>query len=434
MANDLNLPLTGGTAIQRAGALIRGKLTPLFFAGSSVLTSMSQLVAGFVVIKWITPEELGLWQSVRLAQVYAFILLLGINNGLGRELPFFLGKGEDSFANRLAGTAFFCVTLANILVLACGLVCAIVFAQHGAHLVCAIAAITIQIMLAFYQQIFQLTFRSTDSFKKLANIQVTEAILSMVTVPLVYFFGYYGMLGRAVLIAGLICSLMYVYRPMRVKIRMDWRALKLLLKTGLPIFGLDYVKNSCATLDRVVLLDIGGVKSVGIYALAGIVTQTLGALPGALGSYTYPRMSYKYGQNGNGPELWRFCIKFVLVSVGFTAVAGICAWLVLPYFVHSFAPKYLEGLRAAQIVLIGGVVGGTVIIADALWSMKIWRLMVTYQAASALLFALGPILGVIFIGRSVEGVAWGAVVGSVLRSLLALGMTYYGTHKANKPK
>lgn len=210
---------------------------------------------------------------------------------------------------------------------------------------------------------------------------------------------------------------------------MDWQALKSLLKTGFPIFGLDYFKNSCATLDRWVLFEVGGFKTVGIYALAGIVTQTLGALPAALGSYTYPRMSYKYGKTHDGRELWRFGIKFVLVATAIAIGTTVVAWFALPYLVPVFAPKYIEGLGAAQITLISTSLAGTLLIVDALWSMKIWRLMVGYQVVSAALFALGPLLGVLIMGKSVEGVAWGAVAGSVLRSLFALVVTYYGTHK-----
>lgn len=413
---------------------VRGRATPLLYSGSAVATSMAQLISGFLVIKWLLPEELGLWQSVRLAQVYAFLLLLGINNGLGRELPFFLGKGDDSFGNRLAGTAFFCATIANVLVLLAGLGCAFAFAQRGAHLVCAIVAVTLQIMLTFYQQIFQLTFRSKDSFQKLTVIQLVEAGLSLATVPLVYFFHYYGLLIRVVLIASVVVSLLYIYRPMRVKMRMDWEALRLLFKTGLPIFGLDYVKSSCGTLDRLVLLKIGGVMNVGIYSLSGVALTTLAALPTSLASYQYPRMTYKYGQNGDGRELWRFGLKFALLGVVFTGLAAGCAWLGLPYFVQTFVPKYLGGLRAAQITLIAGIFEGTTIIVNALWSMKIWRLMIAYQLASSALFALGPLLGIILVGKSLEGVACGVVIGSIGRSILAFMLTYYGTHRFASPQ
>jgi O-antigen/teichoic acid export membrane protein len=264
----------------------------------------------------------------------------------------------------------------------------------------------------------------------LTGIQFTEAGMNLATVPLVYYFHYNGMLIRAVLVAATTVTLMYIFRPMRVKMRMDWAALKVLLKTGVPIFGLDYMKNSCATLDRVVLVKIGGTMDVGFYTLAGVVTSTLGALPTALSSYLYPRMSFKYGQDGNPRSLWRMGSRFVLLGVAFTGLAAVSARLVLPSFVPAFIPKYAAGLPAAQIVLIAGVLEAATLIVNALWSMKIWRLMVAYQVAAAVLFAAGPVLGVLLLGKTLEAVAWGAVMGSLGRSLMALGLTFYGTHRA----
>lgn len=434
MSDSLNIPVTSPALLPRFGAFLRQRAIPLLYTSSSVATSAAQLVAGFLVIRWVTPDEMGLWQTVRLAQIYSFILLIGINNGLGRELPFSLGKGEQDFADRLAATAFFCATLANVVVLIAGIVCAFVFSGHGAPLVWAILSVTVLIMLAFYQQIFICTFRSKDSFKKLTLIQLVEAGLSLATIPVVYYYGYTGMLGRTVLITTIVVALLFYYRPMRVKMRMDWEALKLLLKTGLPIFGLDYVKNSCSTLDRVVLLDMGGFKDVGVYSLARVALQTLQVLPSSLGAYMYPRMTYNFGQNSNARALWRFGIKFVFLAVAAAGLAATCAWLILPHFVPVFVPKYLGGLQATQIVLIAGVVEGATIIVNALWSMKAWRLMVAYQLVSSALFALGPILGVLFIGKSLEAVAWGTVIGAVCRSMLALGLAYYGTHRAKSPE
>jgi len=255
--------------------------------------------------------------------------------------------------------------------------------------------------------------------------------MNLATIPLVYFFHYNGMLIRTVSIAATTVTLMYIYRPMRVKMRMDWAALKVLLKTGVPIFGLDYMKNSCATLDRVVLANIGGPKTVGFYSLAAIASTTLGALPSSLSSYLYPRLSFKYGETGNPRSLWRIGIRFVLVGVAFTGMAAVFARLALPRFVPAIIPKYVAGLPAAEIILMAGVLDAATLIVNALWSMKIWRLMVAYQIGCAILFAAGPILGVLLLGKTLQAVAWGAVIGSLGRGSLALGLTYYGTHYAD---
>jgi O-antigen/teichoic acid export membrane protein len=390
---------------------------------------MAQLVAGFLVIRWVLPEDLGVWQTVRLAQIYAFILLAGINNGLSRELPFFLGKSDKSFADRLAGTALLCTTLGNVLILLGGAGCLVAFSDRSTRLLSAILAVTIGIPFAFYTNFLLVTFRSKDAFDKLSIIKLAEAFLSLATLPMVYFFHYEGMIARIVLVGAILVLLMHLYRPMRVAMQFDRGALKQLLKTGIPIFGLDYLKNSAGTLDRLVVLKVSGVEGVGYYALASMVCSTLQVLPQSLSAYVYPRMSYSFGQNGDSRALWRFGLKFVLLAVSLTGLAALSAWLLLPKIVPLFAPKYAGGIRAAEIMLIAGVLEGVGIAANALWSMKTWKVMVSYQVLSSAMLALGPIFGVIFIDRSLEGVAWGVALGSLCQGLLTLGATYYGTHK-----
>jgi O-antigen/teichoic acid export membrane protein len=365
--------------------------------------------------------------------VYSFLLLIGINNGLGRELPYYLGKGDEVFANKLLATALYCVTAASGIVLLGGICCALVFSSAGSHVVLAIVAITMVTIISFYQHVLVCTFRSRASFQKLTIIQFTEAGLSLATIPIVYYFHFGGMVLRMPLIAAILIVLMYRFRPMSVRMRFEREPLKRLLKTGVPIFGLDYVRSTSSTLDKVVLLKTGGVKDVGMYSLAGVALTTLSALSDSLASYMYPRMTYRYGQTGNPRSLWNFGIKFVLIGVLFASLGAIAGAVVLPRFVPLVVPKYLGGLRAAQIILLSGVFEACTIIVNALWSMKVWRLMMAYQLGSALLFAAGPVLGVMFVSKSLEGVAWGVVMGSVVRCILAMGLTFYATREVKAP-
>jgi O-antigen/teichoic acid export membrane protein len=409
-------------------AYLQNRLTPLLYSGSAVLNAIAQLFAGLLIIRWITPDEIGVWHSVRLAETYAFILLAGTNNGLSREVPFFLGKGDRIFSERLLSTALGVTTYASIIVIIIGIFCALVFKERGSALIFAILTVTLVIPLSFYQNVFIATYRSLDSFNKLTVVQFINASLTVITLLIVYFYGYKGMLVRIIILVALDVWLMYIFRPMKVNLKMDREALRLLIKTGLPIFGLDYIKNAASTIDRIVLLSVGGVKVVGLFALASVVISTFRVLPHSLSSYVYPRMTFKYGQKGDARELWYFGLKFVFLSIGVTGIAAIFGWYILPVFVKSFASKYIEGIHAAQIVLIAGILEGTIIVVNALWSMKAWKFMVTYQVFSSIAYASGPVIGVLVIDQSLIGVAWGVVIGCLFRSIFALSIAYIGTH------
>lgn len=87
--------------------LLKNNKTLLSFSGSSILLSLVKLFANILIIRWIAPEELGIWNTIIVVQSYAVVLNLGISNGLNRELPFALGKNYLNIARKLAETGLF---------------------------------------------------------------------------------------------------------------------------------------------------------------------------------------------------------------------------------------------------------------------------------------------------------------------------------------
>ena len=70
------------------------------------------MLFGLVVLKWITPEEMGIWNGVTIASPYISFLQLGLFVALNRELPFLIGKGDKEKAIRHVRTA---ATYANFI-------------------------------------------------------------------------------------------------------------------------------------------------------------------------------------------------------------------------------------------------------------------------------------------------------------------------------
>ncbi len=63
------------------------------------------MLGGFIVIRWIGPDELGLWQSLMIVATYAPVLQLGTTNGLNRDLPYMYGAGRlDEGLDMVAST------------------------------------------------------------------------------------------------------------------------------------------------------------------------------------------------------------------------------------------------------------------------------------------------------------------------------------------
>src|SRR5579862_1772334 len=190
---------------------------PVFFTVSSLWLSVAQLVSGVIIVHYIGPSDMGLWASVSLALTYAFFALAGVQNGLSRELPYYLGANNDGMARRLAATTLFYTTGGCLLTFLAGVgaVAYLVVKHADIKLTYAVAAVTFLVMFKFYQNYLFVTFRSKNSFMDLARVQVWQAALMVGALPLL-FLRYDGMLLRYVLVAGLSLYLMHRARPMPI--------------------------------------------------------------------------------------------------------------------------------------------------------------------------------------------------------------------------
>lgn len=177
---------------------------PVFFTASSIWLSVAQLLSGVVIVHYIPPAEMGLWASVSLALTYAFFALAGVQNGLSRELPYYLGANQEDKARHLAATTLFYTCGGCMLALLAGVgsVAILIWKSADPKLTLAVAAVTLLVVFKFYQNYLFVTFRSKNSFLELARVQVWQAALMILALPLL-LLGFGGLIARFTVVAGL---------------------------------------------------------------------------------------------------------------------------------------------------------------------------------------------------------------------------------------
>lgn len=74
----------------------------LRFVSSQVISNFMRLIAGFFVVSMLDPEQYGRFTGVGIYLGYFALGHVGVINGLGRELPYQLGKGTDEYGRQLA--------------------------------------------------------------------------------------------------------------------------------------------------------------------------------------------------------------------------------------------------------------------------------------------------------------------------------------------
>ena len=401
------------------------------FTGATLMGSFASIVAGTFMLR-IDPEDRGIWDLARTALPFAMLALVGINNGLSRDLPYYFGKADTKTANRLAGTAQFYISMACLLVLLCGAGSLIYFREAGSKKLFTLASVTGLIIASFYTNYLIVTFRSAKSFHDFSKIKIVEAVLTVITIPMIAYLGYAGMVTRTVVLSGVVLLFMHWLRPVRVPLTWDSKSFVLLMKTGAPIFGFDYLISNVSNCNIWVLNHYGGLKIVGSFALATMAREAISKVPDALGEYIYPRMSHSYGQYHDPIRLWRMAVKSSLMVIAFMIPAVVAGWFLLPPVVSHFFPKYVEGVTAAQWIFVGSIFGGATIGKLAIWSMKDWKIMAWYQILNCVFIVAGPVAGG-FLGKDLLiGVSLGIVISQVLWIPVAGYLVYVATHRPSR--
>lgn len=400
------------------------------YTASSVFRTVVMFVASLVTVRVIAPHELGMWNSMSLLTSYVLLIQAGIINGLSRELPFQLGADKPEIARRLVGTSQTFILGVSILIMVGGVSALFLYHSRNAAVLFSIAAVTIVTVTTYYQNYLTVTFRSKSSFGSLARVQLWTAGLMLISVPLIVYWRYDGMLFRIILVSLVGSLLFHAARPIKVGLLWDRSAFKTLMMTGLPIFALAYVESISMTADRVVLLKVGGVEQVGYYSLALYTWQGFTVIPLSLAAYIYPRMSYSYGKNSDPRVLWTMAWKTTLGVFAIMTPICIVGWMAVPVAVTLLFPNYVAGIPATQGLLCAAVFYGASIGVNALWSMKAWRYMVAYQVVGSSFRIIGPVAGVFMASSPTIGVAYGTLVAYAGSSVVGLLLTYVATHRS----
>jgi O-antigen/teichoic acid export membrane protein len=382
------------------------------------------MVAGFVILRWIDPERMGLWQSLLLVQTYSAFAQLGVFNGLNRELPFRLGKG-DTQATELVSTGQGFSWILTALLLLGALIS--VFISDDPNVRYVLPAAFIAAAASMYMQFLGTTYRAGRVFRKLAVINVIDSGLIVATLPIVYFLGYPGLPIRHVALALVATATRHIWRPFRVPTRLNLRHLGTLLQVGVPLFAFGYMVVVANSFPTVVLLTQGGAEMVGLFSPAAAMMSLMIIVPQAIAYYVYPQMSFRLGETGDPrtlwPMAWKASLGFMAFGVPLLLVAVIC----VPPLIKAFLPEYVASIDAVLWTLLAGLFIGASISTNALNSLKAWRWVAPYTLSRLALSFFLPLAFFYAFANHVEGVAFGYAIAQMLCFVIALGCVHRAT-------
>lgn len=399
-----------------------------------MVMNITTMIVNLITIRWISPEDIGLWNGYFIFVSYVYFIQLGVVNGLSRELPFYLGKKKQNVAVGLARTSLSVVSVNTALVLIFGFFFIWYSAVKSASLSNVFyTSISIVVLMAlqFYTNYLLSTYRSNNSFKRLTYIYVGMSLFIPVSLLLVLYYNYLGHIIRIPLVALVQLIALHLYRPFKIKPKFKLKFFKLLTSTGIPLFVFGYITGIASTFGRLILLQLGTTLQMGLYSPAIAVNTAMRLIPVTLSQYIYPKFSYIAGESNSKITIWKLAVKVsfyvFLILLPITAVG----YLLMPWFIKNIFPNYTEGIFAAQLATIAGLFSGASIgFVTSLNTMKAFKHIGVLSITRAVIF-YGLIFSFAINMNALDGVAYGVLFSELVYFIMAVIVSrqYF---KANK--
>lgn len=402
--------------------------TASFFTISSLFKTFSSMAISLYALNIIGPEKIGLWHTALLIKPYLDLAQLGLTEGLGRELPFFLGKNRGEKVRRFVANAQIITLIYTLTFLVLSLALTFIVAEGVEEkLVFITAGVFISTM--FVDNFLSSTYRSSRSFRDLSKVYIYSAIIGLLLIPLIYLYGFSGYMWL-LLVHSLISTLLLVfYRPFKLKSKFDKLIYIATVKTGFPMLALNFLRNIPDTYPRILIVFFISTTALGLTAPANAALMAFGILPAALAKYFYPTITYQYGKDGNRYNLWLKIKKLgtYLLPIG---LFGLISIPLIPYVIENFFPKYVEAIRISMMAVGIGFLRMYSILFNVFNTLKDYKAQFKVSISRNILYLLIPSLFYFFGAEdnNLEMIFAGILLAELVSTLIMIFFLYKVTH------
>ncbi len=396
-------------------------------------------------LRWgLDPSRLGVYTGLRLYLDNTNRSSLGVSLGAVQEIPILRAAGREAEARRVADIAHTTNTITCLIYAAALLAWAWLrrpllagdaLAAEWTWGLVAIAGLT---LLKRYESFLIAVLRARQEFVVTAQVDVVEALVSIVAVSLgLWLAGFWGLLLGVAVIVGAKIVFLHARNPYRFGWAWDTPRVGRLMAVGLPILANTAALGAVMNLDRVLILwrIPDGERAVGLYSIALMGTSWSLDLAGRIVTVLYTYFQTTLGRTRDPIEVARQALRATEGQAPLLAAGSGVAYFAGPVFLGSVLPKYAEGIPALRPLLPGMLLLGLA------WPAR--QMLITierpYRLALVTLvgLAIATLLGLIGADRAgIVGVAWGMSAGYAIVFVLTgatafvptLGIRAWGIH------
>ena len=321
------------------------------FTGGNFLVALIGAVSTLIYGKWIGPEVLGEFNKYGILTSYLSIGIIFVDAAFQRHFQYFLGKNEREKALEIAAVAHWWFLALFIF----GTIVFTVLAIYNLILndIEAFWGWTAQILgygLITYGLYLGTLYRSNKDFLKLNRNLLATAGVGIITLPLIYFFNFFGFVYRNIFQNLTHLLMLRHFAPFFVRPKFNKKILLDLFKVSLPLQIPVYLDTYLLKASiGLIILTAQGEKALGVYAMALTLSGFLMVFSRSLNQIISTKIMLKYGSNDSLRETFYYAIKPVI----FVTLVGVLLVFIFVITINPaisyFLPKYVDSILIAQI-------------------------------------------------------------------------------------
>ena len=367
------------------------------YSAYQILYQLVYLFTSFICLRWILPEEVGVWQTMLLIESYLMFSRFGVFNAFNREFPFYLGKGENSKALSFLYTAeFFALLLGGLFFILIPLSLFFYNPPDQPLWTISVLALALVSPMNIYRNFLDLTYRTNKDFALLAKVQVRLIIIVLLSVIPVIFFGYLGYLARFIFIGVCALSLYAYFRAQPFAPKFLKKEFKYLFIEGLPLFGSNYIQNLVKGIPKIWILYFGSVSMLGLFSPVQAILSLAVLIPASISLYLLPHLNFEYGKSNNKEEIIKNGFKAAGLSMLILLPIVTILWFAIPPLISAVLPNYIEAIFPMQLALVLSFLAAFKIAFNVFTVLKAWNQMYVYLVLLVLVQILVPYLIITF--------------------------------------
>lgn len=395
----------------------------ILLTAGTVFGSIIRFIYSVFSKKLVDPEEYGIFVAVSIIATYMNYLQLGTLNAYNRDYPQLIGKGDLIAAKKTkdATLTYLLLTYSILLVIAETVVLVLWKTKHVPLLqLIGYALIFFYSFLAVLNSYATSSCNMANKFNYTAIVYIIQT-LGAVTIGLVSIklFGYIALYVEGFFSCTLGCLLFYKYWLKDFRFNFDWTLISLLLISGIPLLINNLIWTVVGSIDKFVILGFLDTTNLAYYSIASMAFTTLVLVPQTMSNIFYIKVNREYGKTKDKVILIKSSQMYTLLSALCTGIVCLGVYQMIPVFVRYVMPNYSNGIKSAQIIIIGVSIYSSTLLYGNIFTILRENKLLLINSISLCCFNIFFSIVLLFLsGYSITNVALGTSISYALYSFL----------------